>query len=61
MLWQLPHYLGTNLEKMKLDIVYLHSTGLKPVVNTCRSSGTLSREKRYWLSDVLLHRVKTRC
>ncbi|HPV00713.1 MAG TPA: hypothetical protein PLR23_07065 [Candidatus Cloacimonas acidaminovorans] len=52
----------TELFRKKGDLLLLSSlcTGLKPVVNTCRSYGTLSKIRRYVVHLHSFRRVETR-
>ena len=53
----------TELSLKKRDKMFYISlfTGLKPVVSTCRSYGTLFGTRRYVVFVYSLRRVKTRC
>jgi hypothetical protein len=50
-----------SLKEGDMLFIYTLFAGLKPVVNTCRSYGTLSDKRRYVVFICSFRRVKTRC
>ena len=49
-----------SLKEGDMLFIYTLFAGLKPVVNTCRSYGTLSDTRRYVAYLHSFHRVETR-